>query len=120
MTIVKSLPTSLVAFQNDTTLSSTETVIGNIYANFTMAAMRSVNYLVDVDYLAQGNLNLIISMSLHSVCQQALLICLTVHPPAAIHEAINQTCRSNRTHVKYSSRSGPSTTCMISDNTFLW
>jgi hypothetical protein len=67
----------VVAFQNDTTLSSAETVIGNIYANFTMAAMRSVNYLVDVGYLAQGNLNLIISMSLDSISQQALHICLT-------------------------------------------
>ncbi|KAI5453708.1 Telomerase reverse transcriptase [Naganishia albida] len=84
---------------NDTTLSSMATVVGNIYANFTMAAMRCVNYLVDVDYLAQGNLDLIIT---------------------AIQEAIKQTCRSNRTHVKHGSRSGPSTTCMISDNTFLW
>jgi hypothetical protein len=43
--------------QTDTSLSSTETVIQNIYGNFTMAAMRSVSYLVDIDYLAQGNLN---------------------------------------------------------------
>jgi hypothetical protein len=43
--------------QTDTSLSSTETVIQNIYGNFIMAAMRSVSYLVDIDYLAQGNLN---------------------------------------------------------------
>lgn len=47
--------------QTDTSLSSTETVIQNIYGNFTMAAMRSVSYLADIDYLAQGNLNSVTS-----------------------------------------------------------
>ena len=47
--------------KTDTSLSSTETVIQNIYSNFTMAAMRSVSYLLDIDYLAQGNIDAVIS-----------------------------------------------------------
>jgi hypothetical protein len=78
--------------QNDTSLSSTDTVIGNIYANFSMAAMRTVSYLTDVDYLAQGNADSVIGMSTIRLIIQLRVNLFTQRPSTMpLHEPVAQT-----------------------------